>query len=683
MKKLLLVLAIIFLIPSMSYSVEPVKINAFFYDLQTDATYESIQQAQNMTARMKRFFENFNAFKVVDIPVPYTKNLDEETINYLSSISDGNRQQAELAKIFGYEYNVSGYIEKTEEKKLRSNSYEITVNFKILVLNAENSLDMLASFNATGTAQANFSKKPSKKQIQGLKLEAIDDAALNIGKKLSEIFSNENFNTDDNKPSQDFYDIPVNYEIQNASQNYTPINPDSKRIGIIGFNSKANEVSDREASSAENFLTRMLTNSNSLTILERERFDDIAREHRLNLSGLIDPKLAVRVGKLAGCQYILTGAVTEFSGRKSKSKTNKRNVIYNDVSVTLDIRLINIETSEIILALSEKGNASQSSNYSGNFSMGVFFSGVDSSANSSFTSGGIINAAIENAVSKIAPKLRASLFDESQNIIPQNNHIQNNSRLGVVTFTSRTNEIEQRQVISVTNTLSSILSNSKSVSILERDRLDKIISQQKLNLNDPNSAVKLGKLAGCQYILLGSITGLTEKFSSSGKVNSSIFSGKASGHSVNETEAKIDARIIDVTTGKIIFSVSKTGIANYSNSYSSSGGKSTSSTAISDMLNVKERAVTNAAIMIAEEIRSEFFGEYSAIISVGSREIKINRGSKSGIKNGDYFMVNDSMGTILKVNNVHNDFSSVEVVKGSVNSLQRGDKIKLLSQYNQ
>ena len=338
MKKLLLVLAIIFLIPSMSYSVEPVKINAFFYDLQTDATYESIQQAQNMTARMKRFFENFNAFKVVDVPVPYTKNLDEETINYLSSISDGNRQQAEIAKIFGYEYNVSGYIEKTEEKKLRSNSYEITVNFKILVLNAENSLDMLASFNATGTAQANFSKKPSKKQIQGLKLEAIDDAALNIGKKLSEIFSNENFNTDDNKPSQDFYDIPVNYEIQNASQNYTPINPDSKRIGIIGFNSKANEVSDREASSAENFLTRMLTNSNSLTILERERFDDIAREHRLNLSGLIDPKLAVRVGKLAGCQYILTGAVTEFSGKKSKSKTNKRNVIYNDVSVTLDIR---------------------------------------------------------------------------------------------------------------------------------------------------------------------------------------------------------------------------------------------------------------------------------------------------------------------------------------------------------
>ncbi len=652
-----------------------------------DATYESIQQSQNMTARMKRFFEKFNAFKVVDIPVPYTKNLDEETINYLSSISDGNRQQAEIAKIFGYEYNVSGYIEKTEEKKLRSNSYEITVSFKISVLNAENSLDMLALFNATGTAQANFSKKPSKKQIQELKLKAIDDAALNIGKKLSEIFSNENFNTnvntDDNKPRQDFYDIPVNYEIQNASQNYTSINPDAKRIGIIGFNSKSNEVSNLQASSAENFLIRMLLDSHSITILEREKINEIALEHKLNLSGLIDPKLAIRVGKLAGCQYILTGAVTEFSGKKSKSKTNKRNVIYNDISVTLDIRLINIETSEIILALSEKGIASQSSNYSGNFSMGVFFSGINSSTNSSFTSGGIINAAIENAVSKIAPKLRASLFNEFQNIIPQNNHIQNNSRLGVVTFTSRTNEIEQRQVISVTNTLSGILSNSKSVSILERDRLDKIISQQKLNLNDPNSAIKLGKLAGCQYILIGSITGLTEKFSSSGKVNSSVFSGKASGNSVNETEAKIDARIIDVTTGKIIFSVSKTGIANYSNSYSSSGGKTTSSTAISDMLNIKERAVTNAAIMIAEEIRSEFFGEYLAIISVGSREIKINRGSKSGIKNGDYFMVNNSMGTILKVNNVHNDFSSVEVVKGSVNSLQRGDKIKLLSQYNQ
>lgn len=682
MKKLLLVSVIIFLIPSMSYSGEPVKINAFFSESQMDLTYEAIQQSQKMTARMKKLFEKFNAFKVVDIPIPYTKNLDEKTIHYLSSISDGNRQQAEIAKIFGFKYDVSGYIEKTEEKKLRSNSFEITVNFKITVLNSENVFDILASFDASGTAQNNFTKKPSKKQLQELKLKAIDNAALNIGKKLSEIFSNKNLNANDNTPHQDFYDIPVDHKAKNASQNYTPINPDSKRIGIIGFNSKVNEISKLQASSAENFLTRMLTNSNSLTILERERFDDIAREHKLNLSGLIDPKLAVRAGKLAGCQYILTGAVTEFSGRKTKSQSNKSNVFYNDVSVTLDIRLINIETSEIILALSEKGTASQSSNYSDNFSMGIFFSGIDSSSNSYFTSGEIINAAIEDAASKLAPKLRASLFNEAQNINTQINHIQKNSRLGVVTFTSKTNEIEQRQVISVTNTLSSILANSKSMIILERERLDKIISQQKLNLNNHNSVVKLGKLAGCQYILMGSITGLTEKFSGSGKVNSSLFRGKASGYSVNETEAKIDARIIDVATGKIIFSVAKTGIANYSNSYSSSGGNSTSSSAISDMLNIKERAVTNAAIVIADEIRSEFFGEYSAIISVGSREIKINRGSKSGIKNGDYFMVNNSMATILRVNNVHNDFSGVEIVKGNLNSLQRGDKIKLLSQYN-
>lgn len=88
--------------------------------------------------------------------------------------------------------------------------------------------------------------------------------------------------------------------------------------------------------------------------------------------------------------------------------------------------------------------------------------------------------------------------------------------------------------------LISDLSKVKMLNVIERARLEEILKEQKLNNSkefDPSTASKVGKLLGVQYILTGSF------FDMLGSM-------------------RIDARIIDVETGKIIKSEGIDGATN-------------------------------------------------------------------------------------------------------------------------
>ena len=54
-----------------------------------------------------------------------------------------------------------------------------------------------------------------------------------------------------------------------------------------------------------------LVKSGKYRVIEREQLAAIMQEKNLSLSGEIDPKTAVKAGKLLGVEYIITGALTE------------------------------------------------------------------------------------------------------------------------------------------------------------------------------------------------------------------------------------------------------------------------------------------------------------------------------------------------------------------------------------
>ena len=148
------------------------------------------------------------------------------------------------------------------------------------------------------------------------------------------------------------------------------------RVGILTFDAKASGVSRSNAESVTDELTRMLANSYSIAIVDRSTLEAIAREHRLNLSGLVDPRTAAKLGKIAGLQYIITGAVTGFSMNETsqaedknawvgvifgktlgEAVSNKKVEKIEEAEVTLDVKIVDVNTTEVVLAIAETGVA--------------------------------------------------------------------------------------------------------------------------------------------------------------------------------------------------------------------------------------------------------------------------------------------------------------------------------------
>jgi curli biogenesis system outer membrane secretion channel CsgG len=102
--------------------------------------------------------------------------------------------------------------------------------------------------------------------------------------------------------------------------------------------------------------------------------------------------------------------------------------------------------------------------------------------------------------------------------------------------------------------------------VVERAALDKIIKEQNFSNSDradPNTAVKLGKLAGVDAIVIGSVTqfsGETET-KGSGPVNVHGFTIPGQKTQTFTVNVGVTARMIDTSTGTIFASASGTGTA--------------------------------------------------------------------------------------------------------------------------
>ncbi|GHS95062.1 hypothetical protein AGMMS50276_09350 [Synergistales bacterium] len=189
-------------------------------------------------------------------------------------------------------------------------------------------------------------------------------------------------------------------------------NSDIVQLGVMEFVSKANGVSPMEADAIMDVFTRTLTNSKSIAVVERARLDLIAREHKIAISGLVDVNTAAEVGRIAGMQYMLLGAVTEISRRTSGGaiplmgmfniKSEKQ-----EVKVTINARIVDVTTSEVCLAISETGSSSSSSG-------GITMQGF---AYIEKEYGGLEARAIADAVNRLSHEIREFLGGENSYII--------------------------------------------------------------------------------------------------------------------------------------------------------------------------------------------------------------------------------------------------------------------------
>ena len=155
---------------------------------------------------------------------------------------------------------------------------------------------------------------------------------------------------------------------------------DKPRVAVLEFKNKAdNQWWYRGgAEAAQDVFVTELVKSGKFRVVEREQLAALMQEKNLTLSGDVDPKTAVKIGKLLGVNYLLTGAVTEYGVTdKSAHGSGVRRLPgfsagKRSFTAAMNARLIDTNTGEIVWA--DEASAEESSV---KVSVGGFGGGVD------------------------------------------------------------------------------------------------------------------------------------------------------------------------------------------------------------------------------------------------------------------------------------------------------------------
>ena len=130
------------------------------------------------------------------------------------------------------------------------------------------------------------------------------------------------------------------------------------RVAVIEFKDKTSHYySWYEAGrAAQDMFVTELVKTGKYRVIDREQLAALMQEKNLSLAGDIDPKTAVKAGKLLGVEYFITGALTElgvanrgarvpgFGGLPSVRVGSQK------MDAAIDARMINTTTGEIVWA---------------------------------------------------------------------------------------------------------------------------------------------------------------------------------------------------------------------------------------------------------------------------------------------------------------------------------------------
>ncbi len=195
--------------------------------------------------------------------------------------------------------------------------------------------------------------------------------------------------------------------------------------------------------------------------------------------------------------------------------------------------------------------------------------------------------------------------------------------------------------------LTTALDQSGRFVILERANLDRVIGEQQIktaNATNPEAGPQLGGVTAAQFIVIGSVTefGLEDK---GGGINIGLSGSSGLGGllGVKKTEGAVamDLRIVDTTTSQVVQTlkvrepISNTSVSTSTNYKAMSlGGDSFDNTPLGE---ATRHAIKKAvAEIVAVSARQPW---QALVVEVDGRNVAINAGSNSRLKEGDRFRV--------------------------------------------
>ncbi len=130
-----------------------------------------------------------------------------------------------------------------------------------------------------------------------------------------------------------------------------------RRIGVMEFENKSAYGQGRLGGSASDILITELVKSGKFIVVERDKMNKIMEEQKLQSQGTVDSQTAVQLGKIMGLEAIVVGAVSQFGVKKEGSDYLITQSKQQVADVTVDIRLIDAQSGQVLMADSGKGRA--------------------------------------------------------------------------------------------------------------------------------------------------------------------------------------------------------------------------------------------------------------------------------------------------------------------------------------
>ena len=163
--------------------------------------------------------------------------------------------------------------------------------------------------------------------------------------------------------------------------------------------------------------------------------------------------------------------------------------------------------------------------------------------------------------------------------------------------------------------------------VVERDRLDAVLSEQKLQkegLTDVSTtALQLGKLINAELVVFGLVTSATHQ-----KVDKFAYD-------LMRSEVSVDIRAVDASTGQVVISETAQGSAE-AKVVTTAKGEVVSGRTDYDALDVD--AARDALEKVAVRL-SDAFPLVGLVVQADDGTVFIDAGSARGVKNGDSFIV--------------------------------------------
>ncbi len=132
------------------------------------------------------------------------------------------------------------------------------------------------------------------------------------------------------------------------------------RVAVVDFENKTTYGSRLGTATADILVTE-LGKTDRFVIVERDKLEKLLAEQKLGLTGVVEPATAAQMGKVLGAAAIVTGAVSQFGvsqkGTDMLISESKKQI----AQATVDVRVVDVETSQVLYAESGEGVAESSS----------------------------------------------------------------------------------------------------------------------------------------------------------------------------------------------------------------------------------------------------------------------------------------------------------------------------------